>query len=371
MIRKKSNGEGSITIKIRNGKKYFTGSITIGQTPEGKQIRKTFSSFKKSVIIEKMNIAKYEYKKGLISKEDILFGELFKYWIYDFKKQEVSLNTFSEYEATYRLRIKPYAISKIKTDKITLKDLQKYFNKLQDHFSANTIKKTYIQIQTCIKFGVIQGIILKNFCPGVALPRVQKKERINVFSKEEQQLIIENLDLKNIVDCIIYFCFYTGLRLGEVLAVKWKDIDNDILTVSRQWRRSTEIDKNGERKLVYNFTELKTKNSRREIPLLDKVIRLLENIPKTSDLIFSIDGKPLDHKKPQRRIKTICKKLEIEERSFHALRHSYATRLFEVEVPVKAVQTLLGHSDIATTLDIYTHVMLDKKIEYMDKLKNI
>lgn len=79
----------------------------------------------------------------------------------------------------------------------------------------------------------------------------------------------------------------------------------------------------------------------------------------------------MDHKKPQRRIKTICKKLEIEERSFHALRHSYATRLFEVEVPVKAVQTLLGHSDIATTLDIYTHVMLDKKIEYMDKLKNI
>ncbi|MFK4784541.1 tyrosine-type recombinase/integrase [Fusobacterium sp. MFO224] len=371
MVRKKSNGEGSISVRIRNGKKYYVGTITVGWGSDGKQIRKSYSSYKKSVVLEKINKAKYEYKRGLISQEDVTFGELFRSWIFNFKQQEVSANTFSEYESTNRLRIEPYFISNIQADKLTLKDLQKYFNDLQKKFSTNTIKKTYIQVQSCIKFAVVQGIMLKNFCPGVALQKQPKKEKHNVFTKEEQEIILENLDLKNIVDCIIFFTFFTGLRLGEVLGLKWKDINNNVVKISRQWRKSTKIDKNGERKLIYSFSELKTKNSNREIPLPKKAIDLLKNIPKTNELIFSTDGKPLDHKRPQRRIKTICKRLNIEERSFHALRHSYATRLFELDVPVKTVQVLLGHSDIATTLDIYTHVMLDKKMEYIDKLNKI
>ncbi len=372
MARRKSNGEGSISIKIRNGKNYYTGAITLGWDSHGKQIRKTFSSFKKSDVVDKMNTAKYEYKRGLKSSNEMTFGELFHHWIFNYKKQEVSNNTFYEYETVYRLRIEPYKISRLKSSEITLDDLQRYFNKLQEKFSANTIKKTYIQINSCMAFAVIQGIILRNLCPGVSLQKLEKKEKLNVFSKEEQKKIIEFLDLRDIIDCLIYFTFYTGLRLGESLGVKWEDInDKNVLKVARQYRRKVEVTKVGERTLSYEFKKLKTKNSEREIPLPQKAIDLLNNMIRTGDLIFSDCGKPIEPKRPQRKITKICKDLNIPHRSFHALRHSYATRLFELNIPVKAVQTLLGHSEIGTTMDIYTHVMLDKKVEYIDQLNQI
>lgn len=76
----------------------------------------------------------------------------------------------------------------------------------------------------------------------------------------------------------------------------------------------------------------------------------------------------MDHKKLQRRLKSICNKLDIKDKSFHSIRHTYATRLFEMGVPIKTVQSLLGHSDIATTMNVYTHVMKEKKLEVLDLL---
>ena len=89
------------------------------------------------------------------------------------------------------------------------------------------------------------------------------------------------------------------------------------------------------------------------------------------NLIFTINGKPIDRKRPQRRMISLCKILKIEYRSFHSIRHSYATRLFELDIPIKTVQSLMGHSDMSTTMDIYTHVMKDKKLEILDKLDNL
>ena len=88
-------------------------------------------------------------------------------------------------------------------------------------------------------------------------------------------------------------------------------------------------------------------------------------------MIFTLDGKPFDRKRPQRRMISLCKTLKIEYRSFHSIRHSYATRLFELDIPIKTVQSLMGHSDMSTTMDIYTHVMKDKKLEILDKLDNL
>ena len=213
--------------------------------------------------------------------------------------------------------------------------------------------------------------MIKDFCPGVTLQKLVKKENVNVFSKEEQELVIKNLDIRNIVDALIYLTFYTGLRLEEVLGLQWSDINGNMISVTRQYRRNVEVEKVNDRKLTYKFKELKTKNSAREIPLPDKVLKMLENLPKDHDLIFSDNGKPIEPKRPQRRITALCKKLNIPHRSFHSIRHSYATRLFELDVPIKTVQVLMGHGDISTTMDIYTHVMKEKKLEVLDKLNNL
>ena len=212
---------------------------------------------------------------------------------------------------------------------------------------------------------------MKDYCLAVILPKENKKERISVFSKQEQDLILKTLDKRNIVDCIIYFTFFTGLRLGEVLGLHWNDINGNMLMVKRQYRRIPNDDKESDKKLKYVFKDLKTKNSAREIPLPDKVLKMLEDLPHENDLIFSDAGKPVEIKRPQRRITYLCKKLNIPHRSFHSIRHSYATRLFELDVPIKTVQVLLGHGDISTTMDIYTHVMKEKKLEVLDKLNNL
>lgn len=93
---------------------------------------------------------------------------------------------------------------------------------------------------------------------------------------------------------------------------------------------------------------------------------------KKNQLIFcDKDGKPIERKRPTRRLNKLCRDLNIIERSFHSVRHTYATRMFELDIPVKTVQVLLGHSEIATTMDIYTHVMTDKKVEAIEKLNNL
>lgn len=369
---KKANGEGTLTSTIRNGKTYYIGSVTIGWDTNGKQIRKTFGSFKKTVVIDKMNTVKYEAKKNMLSSTEMTFGEFFKNWIYKFKRVEVSNNTFFAYETSYRLRIEPHRISYKKMNDITLHDLQDYFNELQEKWSAKTIKDTYIRVHACFRFAVIQNAIVRNYLPGVTLQKIESKESINVFSREEQEKVIEALDLCDIIDCLIYFAFYTGLRLSEVLAVKWCDINNNVLKVQRQYRRETTILEDGTRNLKYVFEKLKTKNSEREIPLPKKVIDMLEKLDENCELIFhDKKNKPLDLHRPQRRIVAICKILGIPHRSFHSIRHSYATRLFELNIPLKTVQVLLGHSDVATTMDVYTHVMLDKKMEILDKLNEL
>ena len=118
---------------------------------------------------------------------------------------------------------------------------------------------------------------------------------------------------------------------------------------------------------------LKTPHSEREIPLPKKLMELLETIVKINSLVFCDEkGKPIDVKRPDRRIKSICRELGIDDsRTFHSIRHTYATRLFEMDIPVKTVQSLLGHSDIQTTMNIYTHVMKEKKLEILEKLDDM
>lgn len=361
-----SNGMGSIIVSIVKGKKYYKGQVTLGYDVYGKQIRKSFGSTKKRELIDKMNKAKFEYKNKDVSNLNVKFNDFFKYWIENFKKIEISNNSYVKYTTTYELRIAPYSIFKKKASAITLNELQFYFSSLTKRFSPATVKQTYIHINACMNFAVLQGAIHKNFCPGITLEKVVKDNKIKCFSKNEQTLILEHLKKNDIIDNIIYITFFTGLRLGEVLGLQWNNINGNMLNIKQQYARVRL--KNG---VSYKLQNLKTLSSEREIPLTSKVLKILSKIPKTSPLIFSSNGKGIDHKRPQRRMISICNELSIPYRSFHAIRHSYATRLFEMNVPIKTVQVMLGHSDISTTMNVYTHVMKEQKIELLEALENL
>lgn len=360
---KKTNGEGSLTVSTRNGKPYYTGKVTIGFDQNGKQIRKTFGSFKKTIVIEKMNKAKNEHRENT-SFSEFTFEKLFFYWIDNFKKIEVNLKTYYKYVTCFKKRIADYPLAQKKASRIELIDLQNHFTQLaKDEWSIYAIKETYMYINSCLEFGVIQDIVHKNYCKGVTLQKSIRKKVIKAFTIEEEKSIIEELNIENIVDSAIFFTFHTGLRLGEVLGLKWKDIDGNIAHIKRQLGRVKYDTGIGQ-----ELRDLKTNGSRRDVPLPNKALDVLNKIDKNFELIFSENEKGMDHKKLQRRLKSICNKLDIKDKSFHSIRHTYATRLFEMGVPIKTVQSLLGHSDIATTMNVYTHVMKEKKLEVLDLL---
>lgn len=371
---KKSNGEGSVWQVERKGKPYYRASVVIGKNSDGNPIRKTFSGYKKSEVVEKMHKALYEVKNNIFTSEDnITFGQFFKGWIFDFKRNEVSSNTFAEYEVCYRTKIESYEIADIKLKEITPSSLQKHFNTLlnNEKLSINCIKKVHVKIKACLQFAVIQNIILRNPIIAVTLPKIRNEEKYKVFSKEEQKLIINQLG-NDVIDKVILTGFFTGLRLGEILALQWSDIEDGILKISRQYQKNIDVIDVGVKKLSYVFKELKTEKSKRDIPLTKNIIELFSKMDKKNQLIFCAkDGKPIERKRPTRRLNKLCRDLNIVERSFHSVRHTYATRMFELDIPVKTVQVLLGHSEIATTMDIYTHVMTDKKVEAIEKLNNL
>jgi len=383
MKQKNPNGLGSLTYRLVNGKKYWTGRVTLGQDLEGNLVRKSFSSYKKYDVIEKMQKAlAHTNIAGFTTSGDRRFGEFMCYWLYNVKAKEIKSTTVVRYESTIKWHIMPYPFSKIKVKDITILNLQNFINLLADgeNTSINMVKNTLILIKNFLDYTIVLGIFPNNPADYVKVPKKEKVEntgKYRIFSADEQKLIINNLDLEDPVEQMLYIDFFTGLRRNEIRGLRWKNYSDGTLTIAQQLVRSYNFEKDGSRTINKNSTQdLKTESSFRTIVLPKVADNLLQKIkinsyekhlrlgvPFTDDaFIFSDEYlKPIEEKRANRRIQAICRKIGIEPRPLHSIRHSYATRLFEADVDIKTVQKLMGHFDYRTTLNIYVHVMDEEK----------
>lgn len=378
MATKKSNGEGTIYAMERNGKKYYTGQVTLGLDEKGKPIRKSFSGYKRSEVLQRMNEAQFYVDKNIYTDtKDLTFGEYLYEWLYTTKKLELAPLSFERYESIYKNKIKTDPIHMIKLSELSTMNLQKFFNNLieikkESYSSANYIKTT---LKTALEDAVKSGVLFRNPINGVKIKKEEKQKNYNIFTVEEQELLISSLKLTDTVDLVIYTALSTGLRLGEILALKWTDFDGNKLDINKQLQIIYE-EKDGVKKQVKKLLPLKTKDSKAILPIPQKVAKELQKhrlrqsemklrlgkAYQDEDFIFADDiGQPIDRKRPGRKLSKICKDLNIPHRTFHSLRHTYCTRLFEAGVPIKTVQALMRHSNSQTTLDIYTHVMPEQK----------
>lgn len=379
---KKSNGEGSVYKETRNGKPYYRAQITIGLDAEGKPIRKSFSGYKKSDVLQKMRDAQSKADKGFhISDSDMHFGSFFRMWIFTYKKNKVSPSTFSKYEGFYRNKLCNSMIEKIKLKDLSAIKLQSYFNHSIENgvLTANNAKQLLVVISSCLSFAVDEGYIFKNVAKSISLPKIQKTKRI-AYTREEQRAITDALT-EDKRDIAILLAFCTGMRLGEILALNKSDIDFEKckVVVDKQYQYNYYIEEDLSKSRKYEIGRPKTEASVRILPLpksvAEKILTMLK-VEKVSflqsDLLFRDEqGKPLERKLLPRRLEKIEKALGIEHKGFHCIRHSYATRLFEEGVPPKTVQVLMGHTDIQTTMDIYTHVMESAEKVAEDKLNSL
>ena len=383
---KRANGEGSIS-KYKNG---WRSRLMVGYDNNGKPIRKEFYGKTQKEVKKKLDEYKKLISNGIIPTNDkITLEEWFYTWLWDFRKRDLKEKSFQRYEGIYRNYILNSDIGRVKLTDLNSSHIQRYYNKLLDVDSkpTSTIKSLNTKLKTCLTEAEKQGYIQKNWRKLVTLPKDKNIKEIKVLTKEEQDLFVEAIK-GHPLETLFLLALGTGLRLGELLGLKWQDIDftEKNLKVNRSLQRITEITREGHRHSKIIEQTPKSKNSVRTIPLPDDVIKKLKlhkrlqneskllsgSLYTDNDYVFTNEiGYPIDDKKPGRNLKSILKKLNIEPIKFHALRHTYATRLFEVNVSPKIVQMLMGHYDISITMDIYTHVMENQKVEAVEQLNQI
>lgn len=387
---KRANGEGSIA--FYSSRNCYRGQLTIGVDESGKPKRKSFYGKTKKEVKEKMETYKLLNPINKAAINEYTVATWFNYWLWNIKKRDIKPKTFERYECIYRNYIKGSEIANIPLYKFKLNNLQAYYNRLSDNGKSPSIIKT---INEKLKSSMIDaeknGYIEKNYCQLVNLPKEKRKEKkIEVFSVDQQNDFLEIIKGHEF-EILFLLAIGTGLRRGELLALRWSDIDfeNKTINVDSNIQQAYIFEDEETKRLEKIEQEPKTINSFRTVPIPSKVLDKLQEHKQKQEqykLAFQeryIDndfvicdkyGKALDVKRPTRMFYSIQKKMGIpedEKIKFHGLRKTYATRLFEKEVPPKTVQMLLGHSEISITLDIYTQVMENKKVEAIEKIDDI
>lgn len=388
---KKTNGDGNLYVQKRNGRKYYTKRITVGFDEKGNQIRKSFSGYNITEVNKKAREAQALADKGTFTiTPKVTFQDIFKDWLFTFKQNEVSKASFNKYETSYRLRLYGSILGKSKLCDINVHLIQKHINLLAKNHSSKILKEYLVLLKSCLQFAVDENYIYSNPAKNVKISKKDtSKDKVEAFSEEDQGKILTYLKNKLklseseifiterkyneiIVDAMIYIDFGTGLRLGEILALTWDDLKDDILNVDKAYKKTPTIYEDGTKTWEKVIDTTKTEAGQRKLPLSEKTLQILNSVLKiqstqklrigdkynsNNNLIFgNYYGDFIGLKKPNRQLGDICSKLEIDRKTFHSIRHTYITRLVELGVKIKSVQVLAGHSDISTTLATYTHV---------------
>lgn len=378
---------------VKNGVEYYRLTASIGRDSDGKLIRKEFYGKSKKDAEDKRD----EYLNGLqnglnVDYKNIVFGDLMHLWLFEVMKVKVKPSSFERYEGIYRNYLLTSELYGLKLSTIKTIQIQRYYNELfEKGKSSSVIENLNKLLKTFMNYAVAEGYILKNPCLSrkIIIPHNKELEgtsKVEIFTDEELSLLKKELE-NHKFKCLILMALGTGLRQGELLALKWDDIDMDAceVRVNKSVKNVKLISvKDTKRKIIEQTP--KSQASIRTIPIPSSLVPILEEHKKHQDmqkenanvpyndknLIFATEtGEYIKVKNLFNNYKKLLIKAKIKHKKFHALRHTYATKLFENEVSLKTVQTLLGHSDISITADIYTHVMPKEKIKAVEKLNNL
>ncbi len=353
--------------------------------------RVSLYSDKLSDLINQMEDVNYQMKHGFYCRpKEIRVDEWFNTWIDEYKSLQCKSQTIRLYRNTYKRYIQE-PIGRKKVTDVKPAVLQKIINGIH---KAGYSRSIITSVQTIIKGMFLQalrdGIIINNPAKNLTLPRFRKvvKEERRVMSKEETDIFLKYAEKS------AYYDYYrlalcTGLRINEAFALQWDDID---------WKRKMICIKGT---LVYESGQgvrkdsMKTVAGFREIPMIDASESLLKILRKKRAktrillgqnwkereglenlVLFNAFGSSLCDTNVRKDINRIVERINHDGIKFkhvtpHTFRHTFATRGLEAGIPLKVMQTILGHSSLSMTADLYSHVLPDTKAEEMKKLQGI
>ena len=303
----------------------------------------------------------------MVNKKNI--RQIAKLWEEE-KRQYVKKSTYAAYCLIVDIHILPAFGQQ---EVIREKDVQEFvLQKLDSGLSQKTVKDILIVLRMILKFGA-----KNNYCTyipfDIKFPMESNKQELEVLSVTNQKKIMrfleENFTFRNLG---IFICLSTGVRIGEICALTWDDVDieSGVIHVRKTVQRIY-IREEGR-----TYTELiidtpKTSNSMRDIPMTKDLFNILKPLKKVVNeqyFILTNDTTPTEPRTYRNYYKKLLEKLGIPSIKFHGLRHSFATRCIESHCDYKTVSVILGHSNISTTLNLYVHPNYEQKKKCIDKM---
>jgi integrase len=360
-MRKKQQGNGTGTVYPRKNKdgKIF-GYRGAYHGPDGK--RRYVSAKTKSDAERELRQAMTDADRGFVFEAGSLtLEDYLTRWLKDSVKDTVRRSTFVQYVSIVNRHIVP-ALGRLKLKALTPAHARSlYREKLDSGLSPRTVQYVHVTLHKALKQAVMDGLILRNVADAVKAPQAHKKEVKPLTPAEVAALL--SAASGDRLEALYVAAVHTGLRRGELLGLKWTDVDLDTGTLSVQ--RS--LDKDG------TLNPPKRKNSRRTVKLTGQAMEALKghrarqneerlrlgSLWEDCGLVFpNRAGKPMNADNLYHRdFKPLLEKAGLSDFTFHSLRHTCATLLLSKNVNPKIVQEILGHASISQTMDTYSHVL--------------
>ncbi len=357
---KRGNGEGSV-YQRKDGR--WVGQYLV-YLPSGPKYRYIYAKTRK-LAADKLTKAMADRNGGIVfDDENLTVSDFLDVWLSDCVKDTIRVSTFERYKGIADLHISP-ALGRLRLKALTPAHVQGFYRgRLDSGLSPATVQKIHVVLHKALSQAVKWSLVPRNVTEAATAPRPSPKE-MRPLSTEEVRKLLEAARGDRL-EALWVLAVHTGMRQGELLALKWTDVD---LETGKVGVRRTLTRESGH----YTLGEPKTKRSRRTVKLTGAATealrahlgRQMEDMDRLGDLyrdqglVFTSDsGAPLNPSNVRNRnLRRLTSKAGLPTIRFHDLRHTCATLLLSKNVHPKIVQEMLGHATVAITLDTYSHVL--------------
>ena len=323
-----------------------------------------------------------------VAPTKLAFGEWLDTWMKEYKKNGVRPATYTSYHHNIESHIRP-ALGHMELQKIRPEHIQKLLNDMSAGIGKNaplapwTVLKVKNIISGAMEQAIRNQIIPYNPAKASVPPKLNQKE-IRILTEPEQQTFMKAVEGHRL-EALYKLALATGMRRGELMALTWDCVDfkNSTIAVKGSISRVKDPDTGI---TALRFSEPKTKAGRRQVPILPNIVPVLKEHKARQDaekaeagsawnsanLVFCSNvGTVVEPRRVCTTMDKITDAAGLPRFTFHALRHTFATRMLEANVPAKVVQDVLGHADVTLTLNTYSHVIGSTAHEQMAKINNL